>query len=266
MKIAQIVDQKKPALGEKGQYGYVRKPEEKPKRSRRKRNSNDADMDSAMAGPSMHTLDAYSVPMPVPLPALTGVIGSVGGPNDAFNAVMYPAPLPMFQQMSVPVTGHLDAATARSQAREEEMEDDDEWQIREASASPTVWAKRKFDEEEGSNKRARSRFVIPSCPRFNLLISGYSSSPPKVITVVPPAPLHPIDQAVQDIAREFRFTSEEVQEYYDRCGDPERTRNRFTKMRDVLNALKDDNDELVIVGPGPSAPGPPMSAPAPPVT
>ena len=57
-----------------------------------------------------------------------------------------------------------------------------------------------------------------------------------------PAPLHPIDQAVRDIAKDFRFTVEEVQEYYDKCGDAERTRNRFKKMRDVLNALKDEDD------------------------
>ena len=62
-------------------------------------------------------------------------------------------------------------------------------------------------------------------------------------TAPPPPPvLHVIDQGIQDTAREFRFTIEEVQEYYDKCGDAERTRNRFKKMRDVLNALKDEDD------------------------
>ena len=37
-------------------------------------------------------------------------------------------------------------------------------------------------------------------------------------------------------------------------------------MRDVLNALKDDDDEPVVVAPGPSVPGPSMSTPVPPVT
>lgn len=36
IRIAQIVEEKKPAMGEKGQYGYVRQPEVKPKRNRRK--------------------------------------------------------------------------------------------------------------------------------------------------------------------------------------------------------------------------------------
>lgn len=79
--------------------------------------------------------------------------------------------------------------------------------------------------------------------------------------MVEAAPLHPIDQAVQDIARQFRFTTEEVQEYYDKCGDPERTRNRFHKMRDTLNALKDDFAEPLAVAPAPSVP-----APIPPLT
>ena len=71
---------------------------------------------------------------------------------------------------------------------------------------------------------------------------------------------------MQDIAREFRLTTEEVREYYDKCGDPERTRNRFKKMRDVLNTLKDDEDELASIPPATSTPAPvPTSIPVPPV-
>ena len=54
--------------------------------------------------------------------------------------------------------------------------------------------------------------------------------------------MHVIDQAVHDIAKEFRFLVEEVQEYYDKCGDPERTRNRFKRVREVINALKDEDE------------------------
>ena len=54
--------------------------------------------------------------------------------------------------------------------------------------------------------------------------------------------LHVVDQSILDIAREFRFTVEEVQEHYDRCGAMERTRARFKKMRDTLSALVDDSD------------------------
>ena len=61
-------------------------------------------------------------------------------------------------------------------------------------------------------------------------------------------PLHVVDQVLQDIAAEFRFTFAEVKEYYDKCGDPERTRTRFMRMRAVLNTLKDDEDILTAPG------------------
>jgi hypothetical protein len=51
-----------------------------------------------------------------------------------------------------------------------------------------------------------------------------------------------VDRSILDIALEFRFTVEEVQEYYDRCGAMDRTRARFKKMREVLLALPDDSD------------------------
>lgn len=58
-----------------------------------------------------------------------------------------------------------------------------------------------------------------------------------------PSYVHVIDQSIQDIAKEFRFTVEEVQEYYDKCGEMGRTRNRFEKMRRELSKLTDDNDD-----------------------
>ena len=46
--------------------------------------------------------------------------------------------------------------------------------------------------------------------------------------------MHVIDQSIHDIAKEFKFTVQEVQEYYDKCGEMGRTRNRFQKMRHEL--------------------------------
>lgn len=47
----------------------------------------------------------------------------------------------------------------------------------------------------------------------------------------------------KDIAITFRFTSEEVEEYYVSVGkDLERTRRRFRKMRHVLSQLSDDGE------------------------
>ena len=48
--------------------------------------------------------------------------------------------------------------------------------------------------------------------------------------------MHVIDQSIRDIARDFRFTVEEVQEYYDKCGEMGRTRIRFQRMREELVA------------------------------
>lgn len=52
-------------------------------------------------------------------------------------------------------------------------------------------------------------------------------------------PLHCIDQAIYDIANEFRFTVQEVKEFYDKCGEMDRTRTRFQRMRQLLNSVDD---------------------------
>lgn len=57
------------------------------------------------------------------------------------------------------------------------------------------------------------------------------------------ANMHVIDQKIREIAKEFRFTVEEVQEYYDKCGDADRTRNRFQKMRHELQSKFIDDDK-----------------------
>lgn len=53
--------------------------------------------------------------------------------------------------------------------------------------------------------------------------------------------LHVVDRAIHDIANDYRFTVEEVREFYDKCGDIERVKAKFRKMREALNALRDDD-------------------------
>jgi hypothetical protein len=53
-----------------------------------------------------------------------------------------------------------------------------------------------------------------------------------------------IDQGISDIAKESRFTNEEVQEYYNRCGEMGRTRARFQKMRQELHLMFDYDDNF----------------------
>lgn len=54
--------------------------------------------------------------------------------------------------------------------------------------------------------------------------------------------VHVIDQNIRNIAQEFRFTVDEVQEYYDKCGEMSRTRSKFEKMRRKLSQLEDEDD------------------------
>jgi len=57
------------------------------------------------------------------------------------------------------------------------------------------------------------------------------------------ANVHVIDQSIRDIAKEFRFTVEEVQEYYDKCGEMGRTRTRFQRMRQELQTKFADDEK-----------------------
>jgi hypothetical protein len=49
--------------------------------------------------------------------------------------------------------------------------------------------------------------------------------------------VHLIDRTLQEIATEYRFTLEEVKEFYDQCGEMERTKIRFHKMRQILSSI-----------------------------
>lgn len=55
--------------------------------------------------------------------------------------------------------------------------------------------------------------------------------------------MHVIDQGLREIAKEFRFTAEEVQEYYDKCGEMGRTRAKFERSRQQLNHLAELSDD-----------------------
>ncbi len=63
--------------------------------------------------------------------------------------------------------------------------------------------------------------------------------PPATLMAI--ANLHVIDQGIRDIAKDYRFTVEEVQEFYDKCGEMGRTRSRFQQMRAELQAKFTDD-------------------------
>lgn len=166
-KIAQVVEEKKPAHGEKGQYGYVRKPEEKPKRSRKKKIANGETTDANGAGPSNEVEeDIDHLPVPV-LPNIPGVLVPVQEPGNYAQLMYPPNSSSTFSQAGATQPGPVDVAAARENAPEEEMEDGEEateWGIRVNNATPPSWAKRRSEraEEEEPAKRPRIRFVDPT--------------------------------------------------------------------------------------------------------
>ncbi|KAH7883736.1 hypothetical protein F5I97DRAFT_1938415 [Phlebopus sp. FC_14] len=230
--IAAIVDQKKPAHGEKGQYGYVRKTEEKPKRIRKNRGK--------QAEESLHAEEK--------------IIGGINGNlHSSIPVIIFPTMTP--DQPPASTSG----VRARQSPDEEEMEDgeeSEEWRIRIGDQSPPTWAKRKTSEESGeeqhASKRAKSMCEarISAASFAEVSRRGPSSTsggytPPILLAqavddeALVQINLHVIDQAILDIANEYRFTVQEVKEFYDKCGEMERTRTRFQKMRHLLSSIEE---------------------------
>jgi hypothetical protein len=137
--------------GEKGQYGYVRQAEEKPKRSRKKKAKN-TEQTSTAVDEEYPGIDGLIGPMGV----LRGMVPiSLQGPN--FQ-------VPTDLQNSLPVqpllvSTPLDSSASRKSPPEEEMDEEgSEWTVKVGNAQPPVWGKRKASEEddrEGANKRMR---------------------------------------------------------------------------------------------------------------
>jgi len=262
--IATIVEKKKPAQGEKGQYGYVRQAEAKSKRGRRKRGGRNQEFHG-----SDDEFGEHDMPMPMPVVYAIPMDASYGpgaphqltyGPLPPGMSLPMPAPPPN-GGMHAPGGGPLDASSVRKSPAEEEMddgEDDPDFAaVRVGNAPPPPWGKRKATEDpedQSSNKRRKSRYVHFCWLRKHWLTLDVPSEMALQyhMPVAPPVRhngnsdpslLHVIDQSIRDIAKEFRFTVEEVQEYYDKCGEMGRTRSRFERMRRELSKLADDNDD-----------------------
>ncbi|KAF9569719.1 hypothetical protein CPC08DRAFT_652670 [Agrocybe pediades] len=240
--IARIVDEKKPVLGEKGQYGYVRQPEEKPKRTRKRKARNDEfsppeeyqhDLAAAgaMAGPSHipHMDPAMNPPH--------HLHHAMTMHNLAEVAHAYPG------MMHIPPPVPVEGPPVRQTPAEEELEDNDEsqdWAIRIGNAPPPSWAKRKSpheDENDERNKRLRLEHEPPHPSQFGM---PEHQPPLPTAALLAIANMHVIDQGIRDIAKDFRFTVEEVQEFYDKCGEMGMTRMRFQRMREELIAKFSD--------------------------
>ncbi|RDB29518.1 hypothetical protein Hypma_015362 [Hypsizygus marmoreus] len=235
--IASIVDRKKPAPGEKGQYGYVRQAETKPKRTRKKRVKNaeqpQPDADDFMASKSLSVVPAMHL----------GGLSAMGmqGPQDLPGMQEIHHTDGMYSQIAAPASTSLDRSMVRRSPAEEEMDEEgSEWMVRVGDAEPPAWAKRKASEDlEGQNGNKRPRPGDSSALHEEVPNGGLTPQ-----TLVAIANIHVVDQGIRDIAKEFRFTVEEVQEYYDKCGEMGRTRTRFQRMRqELLAKFMDEEDK-----------------------
>lgn len=173
--IQAIVEQKKPTLGEKGQYGYVRKPEEKPKRSRKRKDDGPgavptSDDDFLQAGPSHQLAMAMHMSLAVqdghphpgmPVPPVPVDLYPQGHPH------LHNLP-PHVSQIQPPTDGSVglgvtqnNVVVVRKDPAEERMEDEEaEWDVKVGNDPPPLWGKRKIDEDPTENgKRARVVFV-----------------------------------------------------------------------------------------------------------
>jgi hypothetical protein len=176
--IQAIVEQKKPTLGEKGQYGYVRKPEEKPKRSRRRKDDGSSagpanDDDFLQAGPSHQLAMAMHISLAtqdghphsgMPVPPVPVDLYQQGHPGPHLHSL--PPHVNPIQATAAdgPVclrVGQENVVAVRKSPAEEEMEDEEaEWEVKVGHDPPPMWGKRKAGEDPIENgKRPRVECV-----------------------------------------------------------------------------------------------------------
>ena len=138
--------------GEKGQYGYVRMAEDKPKRQRKKRSSKDMELAAEEEYP---IVDAFIGDPSIPLPGiqhLSGAIAVHGHEHLQMIPNLRQEPTGLYQRTMI--QGPSDAPQNRPpmllERAEEELDDgeeEEEWPVRVGNAPPPVWGKRKATEE-----------------------------------------------------------------------------------------------------------------------
>lgn len=243
--IAGIVEQKKPLPGQKGQYGYVRQAEEKPKRTRKKKIQATEQISQAQDFASMDGIPAHSAGVDH-LPPIE--VSGMGAIHHLHHAMVALQDLPEVgnaysTMLPTPSSVPLDRSTIRNSPAEEEMDDMEEgteWAVRIGNSSPPTWGKRKAVDGGYQDKDKRPRFQTTSLAQGTVHPLDESTALPTA-ALMAIASMHVIDQGIRDIAKEFRFTVEEVQEFYDKCGEMGITRSRFQRMREELETrFKDD--------------------------
>ena len=157
--INRYVDEKKPAPGEKGQYGYVRQAEASPKKTRRKRRgATENNLNQGQYG-EPHDMGAIGA-----MPMVYAVPMDEHYNHPEIHAPIQPLPMPVpppSSSIRAPGGGPLDPVPVRRSPAEEEMEEDPDFaNVRVGIEPPPLWGKRKVSEElksDDSRKRPKSR-------------------------------------------------------------------------------------------------------------
>ncbi|EPQ60843.1 hypothetical protein GLOTRDRAFT_102548 [Gloeophyllum trabeum ATCC 11539] len=256
--IATIVAETKPQLGEKGQYGYVRMPEEKPKRDRG-RNDHGQPYPQAHLHPAPQDNPHIPVlPHPPPSPPHLPHLPPIRQFDSAVDYLNLPV-LPPNGPNAVNGDNGVNGMNSNIQAHENREQgnidpnldqnqeganaapaingngeyDSDFPAIRIGTAPPPPWALQKRRYSDGSEDEERAKRYRANDAASSGKCMLRANSPRSF----PNGPLHVVDQAIMDIAKESRFTVEEVQEFYDKTGQMEATRERFMNMRKKLLEL-----------------------------
>ena len=153
--IAQIVEQKKPLHGEKGQYGYVRMAEERPKRQRKKRSARDVEAGMEDEYPMVEGLIDNPLAVMPPLPGTVAmhahehlqiVTGPHQPPNEFYQRALIPGPS----------DGRPPMLLERTEEELDDGEDEPDWAVRIGTAPPPLWAgKRRASEEPDEQKETK---------------------------------------------------------------------------------------------------------------
>jgi len=201
--------------------------EEKPKRQRKKRSSRDVE-----AGME----DDYSMVdglIDNPLAPMQPLPGQVAmHPHEHLQMVPGPHQVPNGFYQRALITGPGVVPESRPpmllERTEEELDDGDdtEWVVKIGNEPPPLWGKRKASEEPEDQKQ------IKKGRNDELSLEQQAQLSTQELMAI--ANIHILDHTIRDIAKEYRFTVEEVKEFYDKCGEMGRTKERFRKMRELL--------------------------------
>lgn len=151
--MAAIVEEKKPSQGEKGQYGYIRQPEEKPKRIRVRKRKTASETNVEGSDPSTSTPGAYTEHQHTTHKFIHEQV-----PAERSQPIPDP-PLEPFQNLHAPGSGPLDPG-ARDGAAEEEMDaadEDPDFVVRVGHEPPPKWGKRKVSDSFATDGEAPSK-------------------------------------------------------------------------------------------------------------